>query len=49
MTGDLRGVRIGNSALCELYDDQVNIVQVTVGKLRRSLLFSPGDAPKRLP
>jgi hypothetical protein len=49
MTGDLRGVRIGNSALCELYDDQVNIVQVTVGKLRRSLLFSPGDAPKRIP
>lgn len=49
MTGDLRGARIGNSALCELYDDQVNIVQVTVGKVRRSLLFSPGDSPKRIP
>lgn len=49
MRDDLRGARIGNSALCELYDDQVNIVQVTVGKVRRSLLFSPGDSPKRIP
>ena len=42
----LAGIRIGNTALCELYEDQVNIVQVTMGGSRRSLLFTPGDQLK---
>jgi hypothetical protein len=41
--------RIGNSVLCEVYGDQVNIVQVIQGTTRRSLLFSPGDGLKRVP
>lgn len=45
----LSGVRFGNTALCEVYDDQVNIVQVMVGTSRRSLLFTPGDGLKPLP
>lgn len=49
LAGGLKGTRIGNSALCELYDDQVNIVQVTSGGTRRSLLFTPGDHPKPIP
>jgi hypothetical protein len=44
----LSGARIGVTALCELYDDQVNIVQVTIGGSRRSLLFTPGDPPKAI-
>ena len=44
----LSGARIGNTALCELYDDQVNIVQVTMGGSRRSMLFTPGDQPREL-
>ncbi|HEV8122738.1 MAG TPA: DUF6702 family protein [Gemmatimonadales bacterium] len=44
----LSGARIGVSALCELYDDQVNIVQVTIGGSRRSLLFTPGDRAKEI-
>lgn len=46
MRSGLRGTRIANTALCELYEDQVNIVQVRIGESRRSLLFMPGDAPK---
>lgn len=49
LDGGLSGARIGNSALCELYDDQVNIVQVMIGGSRRSLLFSPGDPLKPIP
>lgn len=44
----LSGARIGNTALCELYDDQVNIVQVSIGGSRRSLLFTPGDQPREI-
>jgi hypothetical protein len=41
--------RMGNSVLCELYDDQVNIVQMIQGAARKSLLFSPGDDLKPVP
>lgn len=44
----LAGAEIGITALCELYDDQVNIVQVTIGGTRRSLLFTPGDRPRTI-
>jgi hypothetical protein len=34
--------------LCELYEDQVNVVQGVVGGTRRSLLFVRGDRFKAL-
>ncbi len=42
----LVGLRVRNSVLCELYDDQVNIVQAAVGGRRTSLLFTKGDGAK---
>jgi len=41
-------LRVGNAMLCELYEDQVNVVQGTVGGSRRSLLFVRGDGLKEL-
>jgi len=41
-------LRVGNSMLCELYEDQVNVVQSAVGGSRRSLLFVRGDRLKEL-
>jgi hypothetical protein len=32
-----------------VYDDQVNVVQIDHAGRRASLLFVPGDGPKRLP
>jgi len=32
--------------LSELFDDQVNVVQGTIAGVRRSLLFTKGDAAK---
>ena len=46
-----RGVellRVRNAMLCDLYEDQVNVVQSTVGGARRSLLFVRGDRFKAL-
>ena len=37
-----------NSALTELYGDQVNVVQIKVGGRSRTLLFTPGDGAKSL-
>ena len=34
--------------LFDLYEDQVNVVQATMGGARSSLLFTRGDKPKRL-
>ena len=45
---DLATLKVRNSFLCELYDDQVNVVQATVGTARRSLLFTKGDGAKPL-
>ena len=39
-------LEVRNAMLCELYEDQVNIVQGTVGGTRRSLLFVRGDRYK---
>jgi hypothetical protein len=36
--------RLTNRVLFERWDDQVNIVQATVGSRRRTLLFTRGDA-----
>jgi hypothetical protein len=43
---DAEGLQVRNSILCELYEDQVNVVQGVVGRARRSLLFVRGDSFK---
>lgn len=47
-TGDARELSVRDAVLCELFSDQVNIVQVADGASKRSLLFTRGDGPKRL-
>jgi len=47
--GGLAGARILNQMQFRVYDDQVNVVQVAYDGRRTSLLFVPGDGPKRLP
>lgn len=44
--GDASALRVSNTMLCELFDDQVNIVQVVNGARRRSVLFVKGDPAK---
>jgi len=44
----LAPLRVYNVMLNDLFDDQVNVVQGTVGGARRSLLFIKGDRPKPL-
>jgi len=41
-------LQVRNVMLCELYEDQVNVVQSTVAGARRSLLFVRGDPFKPL-
>jgi len=43
------GLRIRAGLLFDLYDDQINIVQVSKSGRRAVLLFTRGDAPKALP
>ena len=38
---------VSDQMLCELFDDQINIVQAVVGAKRASMLFTKGDGPKR--
>jgi len=42
------GARVDARMLFELYPDQVNIVQVTDGSHRQSLLFTRGDSAKEI-
>jgi hypothetical protein len=42
----LASLRVRNAVLCDLFDDQVNVVQATVAAERRSLLFVRGDSYK---
>lgn len=46
--GGLRGMKVRSGILCDLYDDQVNVVQASVSGARKSLLFIKGDAAKAL-
>ena len=41
-------LKVHNGMLSDLFDDQVNVVQGTVGGARRSLLFIKGDLAKPL-
>lgn len=45
----LRGGQVRNAILFDVYDDQVNVVRARYSGRARSLLFTPGDAPRRLP
>jgi len=49
LPGGLQGARLRVSLQFAVYDDQVNVVQVSDGGRRSSLLFVPGDGPKPLP
>ena len=42
------GVRVRSAVLTEIFTDQVNIVQASVGGRRQTLLFTPGDGVKAL-
>lgn len=42
----LATLQLRNAVLCDLFDDQVNVVQGTVNGERRSLLFVRGDTYK---
>jgi hypothetical protein len=44
----LAALRVRNAMLSDLFDDQVNVVQGTIGGARRSLLFTKGDPSKPL-
>jgi hypothetical protein len=45
----LAGAGIRQTVLCDRFTDQINIVRATYGGRSASLLFTPGDATKRLP
>lgn len=45
----LGGLQVQNRLLYELFEDQVNIVQVVEGGRRQSMIFTRGDGPRRLP
>ncbi|MBA2683192.1 MAG: hypothetical protein H0U66_01700 [Gemmatimonadaceae bacterium] len=39
-------IKLGDQMLCELFDDQINIVQSVAGEKHSSMLFTKGDAAK---
>jgi len=45
----LGGAWVGHLLLHDRFDDQVNVVRVSHGGRTATLLFVPGDGPKRLP
>lgn len=44
----LAGGAIRNTLMFNFFDDQVNIVQTTIGKRKKSMLFTSGDGAKPL-
>lgn len=44
----LASLKVRNVILCDLFDDQVNVVQGTMAGSRRSVLFTKGDRAKPL-
>ena len=41
-------LELSDQMLCELFDDQINIVQSIAGEKRASMLFTKGDGAKRV-
>jgi hypothetical protein len=48
ISGDGRDLSLRNAVLCDVFPDQVNIVQVGDGADKRNVLFTRGDRTKRL-
>ena len=46
MGAGLPALAIANRVLCDVWADQVNVVQATIAGSRRSLLFTKGDGRK---
>lgn len=46
--GDPRGLRLVNMVLFEMFADQINIVQASIGGRSHTMLFTRGDGPKPL-
>ena len=46
--GDPHALRLSNTLLFELFEDQINIVQSSVDGRARTVLFTRGDGPKAL-
>ena len=46
--GGLAPLAVRNALLCDLFDDQVNVIQGAVAGVRRSILFTKGDRAKAL-
>ncbi len=44
----LAALSLRASVLCDLYDDQINVVQATIGGARRSYLFTRGAKARSL-
>lgn len=44
----LGALQLRANVLCDLYDDQINVVQATVGGVRRSFLFTRGAKARSL-
>lgn len=44
----MQGLQLRDAILCDLYDDQINVVQGVTGGARRSMLFVRGDGYKPL-
>ncbi len=49
LAGGLRGASLRQAMQMELYEDQVNVVQSRYANQSVSLLFLPGDGPRKLP
>jgi hypothetical protein len=46
--GGLASLEVWSAVLCDIFEDQVNVVQTTIAGARRSLLFVRGDGAKPL-
>ena len=48
MPGDPNGLHLSNTLLFDRFEDQINIVQSSIGGRARTVLFTRGDGPKAL-
>ncbi|MEO8575666.1 MAG: DUF6702 family protein [Gemmatimonadales bacterium] len=48
MSSPPKSLRVSNTILFEVFKDQINVVQATLGPRKSSALFSPGDGSKQL-
>ena len=43
-----KSLKVSSRILFEMYKDQINVVQATLGSRKSNALFTPGDGPKQL-